>query len=64
MDAIRNGIAKINIATAIRQPYERALAEGAAAARLAVYEATVKAIREDLEITGSAKIINKAGGPA
>lgn len=64
MNGVRNGIAKINVGTAIRQPYERALARGADEAARAVYEATVRAIREDLEIHGSAKVINNAGGPA
>ncbi len=64
MDAIPSGIAKINVATAIRQPYERALAGGAEKAADAVYAATVRVIREDLEVAGSAKVINPAGGSA
>ena len=58
MDGVRAGIAKINVATAIRQPYERALAGGSAAAIGAVYDATVKVIREDLGLEGSAGIVN------
>lgn len=61
MDAIRNGIAKINVATAIRQPYERAVGSGPDGADRAVYEATVRVIREDLEVEGSAAIINPEG---
>jgi fructose-bisphosphate aldolase class II/tagatose 1,6-diphosphate aldolase GatY/KbaY len=54
MQAIRHGIAKINIATATRQPYERLVSESAAKAQRAVYDAAVKVIREDLEVEGAA----------
>jgi ketose-bisphosphate aldolase len=54
MQGIRHGIAKINIATATRQPYERLVSESAAKAQQAVYEAVVGVIREDLEIEGAA----------
>lgn len=63
MDAIPAGIAKINVATAIRQPYERALPSGEAVAQRAVYEAAIRVIREDLELEGSSKVINP-GDPA
>ena len=59
MDGIRNGIAKVNIATAIRQPYEVNLAGGIDTARSAVYEATVRVIREDLEVAGTADLLGK-----
>jgi fructose/tagatose bisphosphate aldolase len=55
LEAARHGIAKINVATAIRQPYERAVKESAAAAARAVYEATVEVVREQLEVAGSAR---------
>ncbi|MGI6087661.1 MAG: class II fructose-bisphosphate aldolase [Kiritimatiellia bacterium] len=55
MDAIRNGIAKINIATAIRRPYETNLPTSPKRAAEAVYEATCKIIREELETTGTAE---------
>jgi len=54
LDAVRHGIAKINIATATRQPYERLMAESVVKAQQAVYDAAVKLIREELEIAGSA----------
>ena len=54
LDAVRHGIAKINIATATRQPYERLMAESVVKAQQAAYDAAVKAIREDLELAGSA----------
>jgi ketose-bisphosphate aldolase len=54
MQAIRHGIAKINIGTATRQPYERLLLHSVANAQQAVYDAVVKVIREDLEVEGTA----------
>ena len=59
LDAVRHGIAKINIATATRQPYDRLMAESVVKAQQAVYDAAVKLIREELEIAGSAA---KLGG--
>jgi ketose-bisphosphate aldolase len=56
--AVRLGIAKINVATAIRQPYEANLGRGVAAAQDAVHQAMLKILREDLELAGSAAIIN------
>lgn len=58
MDAIRCGIAKINVATAIRQPYEQALGRGAKAAQRAVYESMLTVIREDLETENNVNILN------
>lgn len=60
MECIRHGIAKINIATAIRQPYERNLRTSVAAAQQAVYDAMREVIREDLEIENSAPVVNPA----
>jgi len=61
MEAVRHGIAKINIATAIRQPYERARGVSLEAAQKAVYDATVAVIAEELGIEGSARVINPEG---
>ena len=58
LDAIQNGIAKINVATAIRQPYEQALGEGLPAAQQAVYDAMRIVIRDDLEIENSAETLH------
>jgi ketose-bisphosphate aldolase len=58
LDSIKHGIAKINVATAIRQPYEQALGQGVAAAQYAVYRAMLAVIREDLEIENSAAVLN------
>ena len=59
-DGIANGIAKINIATATRQPYERALPSGENAAREAVYQAACRVITEDLKLAGSAPRLHAA----
>ncbi|TAN36078.1 MAG: class II fructose-bisphosphate aldolase [Verrucomicrobia bacterium] len=58
LDSIKHGIAKINVATAIRQPYEQALGQGVAAAQDAVYRAMLTVIREDLEIENSVNVLN------
>lgn len=55
--AIDHGIAKINVATAIRQPYERAISLGVDAAQQAVYEETLHVLRDELEVTNSAQIL-------
>jgi fructose-bisphosphate aldolase class II len=57
MDAVRHGIAKINVATAIRQPYEAAIGDGIERARAAVYEATVSVIRDELDLCDSAETL-------
>jgi len=54
LEAVRHGIAKINIATATRQPYERRVSASVVQAQQAVYEAAVQVIREDLELVGTA----------
>jgi ketose-bisphosphate aldolase len=56
-EAIRRGIAKINIATAIRQPYELALEESLQLARKAAYGAAVQVLTEELELQGSRRLI-------
>ena len=57
LDAVKHGIAKINVATAIRQPYERMIAKGVGAAQDAVYAAMLTVIREDLEVQDSATLL-------
>jgi ketose-bisphosphate aldolase len=61
-EAIRHGIAKINVATAIRQPYELALEESPQVARKAAYEAAVQVVTEELELQGSRRLINPEFG--
>ncbi len=58
MDAIKNGIAKINVATEIRQAYERGIQHGSVeAGREEVYLKTRELIRNLFEITGTADLI-------
>ncbi len=58
--AIRNGIAKINIGTDIRQPYERALAETGSVSRAheAVADKMRQIIRDVYRIEGTASRLN------
>jgi ketose-bisphosphate aldolase len=59
MQSFKNGIAKINIATAIRQPYERLMDVSVEAAQKAVYDRMMDILVNQLEISGSAsKILN------
>jgi len=56
--AIQQGIAKINVGTAIRQPYEAGAKQSVAHAQAACYRATVDVITSELQIAGSAARIN------
>jgi ketose-bisphosphate aldolase len=55
MQSFKNGISKINIATAIRQPYEKLMDTSVKQAQDAVYNEMIHMIRNELEIAGSAK---------
>lgn len=57
MDGIRNGVAKINIGTAIRQAYESNVEKSVEAGQDAVYEVTVMLCKEEFEIAGSASVL-------
>jgi ketose-bisphosphate aldolase len=57
MQSFKQGIAKINIATAIRQPYEKQMISSLKAAQDAVYNEMLDIINNQLEITGSAEKI-------
>jgi fructose-bisphosphate aldolase class II len=59
-EAMQHGIAKINIATAIRQPYEAMRDRGREAATDAVYEATRRVIEQNLELAGTADVLGTA----
>jgi len=62
LDAINNGIAKINVGTEIRQAYEREMEKGdTEAGRKAVYTKTREIIKEQYMISGTADIISAAG---
>lgn len=56
-DSIRNGICKINIATAIRQPYEAALKDSVTAAQKGVYDTMVKILTDELSLAGTAQTL-------
>ena len=55
LEASRNGIVKINIATAIRQPYEKLMDSSVRLAQDAVYNEMHNIINNEFEIAGSAK---------
>ena len=57
-NAMRNGIAKINVATAVRQPFEAGRKDSIAAAQQAVYDAACRVLAEELEMADSADVIN------
>jgi ketose-bisphosphate aldolase len=57
MQSFKNGIAKINIATAIRQPYEKLMNISLKEAQDAVYNEMLDIINNQLEINGSASRI-------
>jgi ketose-bisphosphate aldolase len=64
LDAVKRGIAKMNIGTEIRQAYEAALKEsGVVAAQEAVYEHTSWIIRDYIRVAGSRKLVT-GGHPA
>jgi fructose-bisphosphate aldolase, class II len=52
LESIRHGISKINIATAIRQPYERNAVQSIKAGQEAVYQVIVKMLKEDFTSHG------------
>lgn len=52
--AFKAGIAKINVGTSIRQPYERGVAESLEKGCEAAYQATLQVIRDELDIKGIA----------
>jgi len=54
MKSFKEGIAKINIATAIRQPYERLMNDSIKKAQDAVYAEMIDIINNQIEIAGSA----------
>ena len=58
MRSFKAGITKINIATAIRQPYERLMHDSVKKAREAVYIEMLDIINNQIEIAGSAKILS------
>ena len=60
LEGISNGIAKINVGMAIRQPYEQNIANGIKAAQDAVYLTTFLILKNELRVGNSAEILNPA----
>ena len=56
LDAIKHGIAKINVATAIRQPYEALLGSSQEKAETAVYDTVRQMVREEFDIENSVDV--------
>ena len=57
LQAVRHGIAKINIGTTTRQAYELFRKESVAEAQENVYNVTVELLTNVLEVAGSATIL-------
>lgn len=55
LDAVRHGMAKINVATTLRQAYESEMERSIDRAQKAVYTATVSVLKDELEIAGLAR---------
>ena len=58
LKAFKAGIAKLNIGTAVRQAYEQGLKVSEKQGLENVYRAVVELVTDELEIEGSAKVIN------
>jgi fructose/tagatose bisphosphate aldolase len=56
LEAVRNGITKINIGTTIRQAYEKFMENSAMKAHKAVYDSVYELITKELLIEGTADI--------
>ncbi|HRU06757.1 MAG TPA: hypothetical protein P5137_13395, partial [Candidatus Brocadiia bacterium] len=61
--AFRNGVSKINVGTAIRQPFEGARSASLDKARDAVYHAVRAVLRDELELEGSASKLAALAAP-
>ena len=60
LDAFKNGVAKLNIGTVIRQAYEEGRERSVEQGQENVYRMTLSLIKDELEIEGSAAVINPA----
>ncbi|MBT3377770.1 MAG: class II fructose-bisphosphate aldolase [Lentisphaerae bacterium] len=63
-EAVLHGIAKVNVGTAIRQPYEQALPRSVEAAREAVYTRTLEVVRDELGVAGTATLLRGGSSTA
>jgi ketose-bisphosphate aldolase len=59
MQSIQNGIAKMNIGTAIRQPYEKWMDESVSKAQQAVYDEMIRIVNDELQIAGKSDPITR-----
>lgn len=60
LDAFKSGVAKLNIGTVLRQAYEEGCERSEEQGQENVYRTTLGLIKEELEIKGSAAVINPA----
>ncbi len=60
LDAFKTGVAKLNIGTVLRQTYEEGRERSVEQAQDNVYRMTLALIQDELEIEGSAAVINPA----
>lgn len=58
IESIRNGIAKINIGTTIRQSYESGLDHSVTRAQQQVYDSVVMLVKDELQIYGTINSVN------
>ena len=61
-EAISHGIAKINIGTGIRQPFEALMEKSISAAQKAVYEAARTLLLVEFNLTGTASLLKAQSG--
>ena len=57
LDAVQHGCVKINIGTALRQPFEKIRGTSVVKAQQVVYDTALSLLRDELNIIGSARII-------
>lgn len=56
-DAVRLGCVKINIGTALRQPFEQMRGDSVVKAQQLVYDTAISLLRDELNIIGSARVL-------
>ena len=58
LDAVQHGCIKINIGTALRQPFEQTRGTSVVKTQQVVYDTALSLLRDELNVIGSAQIIN------
>ena len=56
--AIKQGIAKLNIGTTVRQVYESLYKDSVEQAQKSVFDITVQLVTDELEVAGSAAVLS------